>query len=156
MRRTVRSSSVQMAERPRPAPGQRLQQIARGEAGVDDVLHQQDVLVLNRIVQILGDAHHAGRAPAVGPPKLEIARKSILTGMSMARASAVRKNTEPLSTPISFKIPPAILLADLRGHFADARGDLLLGEQDALDSGGGVTARSPQAASENCPCAGRI
>src|SRR5580700_6174655 len=39
--------------------------------------------------------------------KLEIARKSIFTGSSMWRVNAVRKYTEPLSTPISFTARPA-------------------------------------------------
>ena len=38
--------------------------------------------------------------------KLEIARKSIFTGISRCRASSVRKNTEPLSTPISLSVRP--------------------------------------------------
>ena len=38
--------------------------------------------------------------------KLEMPRKSILTGTSMCRASAVRKKTEPFSTPISLTVLP--------------------------------------------------
>ncbi len=38
--------------------------------------------------------------------KLEMARKSTFTGTSMWRASAVRKKTEPFSTPISFSTRP--------------------------------------------------
>ena len=37
--------------------------------------------------------------------KLEIARKSIFTGIVSSRASAVRKKTEPFSTPISLRLP---------------------------------------------------
>src|ERR1700689_2237327 len=45
--------------------------------------------------------------PGVFPPKLEIARKSIFTGISIARARAVRKKTDPFSTPISLTSRPA-------------------------------------------------
>src|ERR1700722_5388302 len=44
--------------------------------------------------------------PGVSPPKLEIARKSIFTGMSTERAKAVRKKTDPFSTPTSFNSRP--------------------------------------------------
>src|SRR6185295_19353429 len=49
------------SQRPGAAAGQRLQEIARCETGIDDVFDQQHVFVLNRLVQILGDAHHALR-----------------------------------------------------------------------------------------------
>src|SRR5580693_6772570 len=44
--------------------------------------------------------------PGAAPPNAEIARKSIFTGISMARASAVRKNTAPFSTATSFRSRP--------------------------------------------------
>src|ERR1035437_16942 len=49
----------------RPA-GQGLQQVAQGEAGIDDILDQQYVFALDALIQILGDAHHAGGAALVG------------------------------------------------------------------------------------------
>src|SRR5260370_20088610 len=53
-------------ERPRPSAGQGLQEITRGEAGVDDVLDQKHVFILNRLVQIFRDADHALRAAVIG------------------------------------------------------------------------------------------
>src|SRR5580692_3135145 len=44
--------------------------------------------------------------PGVSRPKLEMARKSIFTGMSIARAKAVRKKTDPFNTPTSFTSRP--------------------------------------------------
>ena len=38
--------------------------------------------------------------------KLEIPRKSTLTGTSICRASAVRKKTEPFNTPTIFTVLP--------------------------------------------------
>ena len=38
--------------------------------------------------------------------KLEIASKSIFTGISISRARAVRKKIDPLSTPTSFNDRP--------------------------------------------------
>src|SRR5579872_2106 len=45
--------------------------------------------------------------PGVFTPKLEIARKSIFTGISMARAKAVKKKTDPFRTPMSFTSRPS-------------------------------------------------
>jgi hypothetical protein len=39
-----------------------LQQVAQGEAGIDNVLHQEDILALDALIQILGDAYYAGLA----------------------------------------------------------------------------------------------
>src|SRR5579885_1285758 len=44
--------------------------------------------------------------PGAPFPKLEIARKSIFTGISIARANSVKKNTAPFNTAISFKSRP--------------------------------------------------
>src|SRR5579872_1190736 len=44
--------------------------------------------------------------PGTPFPKLEIARKSIFTGISMARANSVRKKTAPFRTAMSFKSRP--------------------------------------------------
>jgi len=54
------------SQRIRPAPRQVLQQIASGEAGVDDVLHQHHVFALDAFIQILRDSHQPRRASLVG------------------------------------------------------------------------------------------
>src|ERR1035438_580532 len=48
------------------AAGQVLQEVAEREAGIDDILDQQHVLAFDAVVEILGDAHHAGSTAAVG------------------------------------------------------------------------------------------
>ena len=51
----------------------------------------------------------------------------------MRRASSVRKNTEPLSTPISFSVLPRYRSEISRRHFGDALVNLFLGKKDPLD-----------------------
>ena len=101
----------------------------RGEAGVDDVFHQQNVFVLNGIVQILGDAHHAGggAAEAGNRQEIDLHRDFDGAGQSGQEKDGAFQNAYQL------QVAAAIFFADLRGHFADARRDLFFGEQDAFD-----------------------
>src|SRR5580704_6880467 len=49
------------SDRSRSAACKRLQQIARRQAGVDNVFNKQDVFVLDGVVKIFSDAHHSRR-----------------------------------------------------------------------------------------------
>src|SRR5260370_22480573 len=64
----ARSAVEQRAESQRiwPASGQVLEQIARGEPGVDDVLHQHHVFALDAVIQVLRDSHQAWPTSLVG------------------------------------------------------------------------------------------
>src|SRR5262245_2294044 len=48
------------------AARQRLQQVAQRKSGVDNILYKDHVLSLDALVEVLGDAYHAGGAALVG------------------------------------------------------------------------------------------
>ena len=41
--------------------GERLQKVAGGQTGVDDIFHEQDVFILYRLVKVFGDPHQTRR-----------------------------------------------------------------------------------------------
>ena len=131
------------SQRARLASGQRLQQVARGEAGIHDIFHQQNIFVLNGMIQVLGDSHHAWSTVAKARNRQEIDLERNLDG---ARQSG-QKEYRAFQHRDQFQVTTLILRADFRRHFLDALVHLLFGEQDPFDA-----RRSRQRTASFKPC----
>ena len=71
IRRTRRSNSVHTSSDAGPAAAQLPEDVGAGEAGVDDVLHQDHVAAVHVVVEVLHDPHPA-RALGVGGDAQEV------------------------------------------------------------------------------------
>src|SRR5665213_1925322 len=120
-------------ERARAAAGQRLQEITRGETGIDDVFDQQYIFVSNGLIEIFGDTDQAGRGAARGAAEAGDRQEVNLNRYSEGAGERGEEKDGALEYGYQLKIASAIFFADFSGDFADAGGDLLFREQDPLD-----------------------
>src|SRR5690242_17222126 len=107
----------------------------RGEAGIDDVLHQQDVLVLNRMVQVLRDTDQAWSSVTGGAGKTGDGEEVDFNGDLDSARQCCQKKYRTLQHSYELEVASRVFRADFRGHLADAAIDLVFGEQNPLDSG---------------------
>src|SRR5271157_728148 len=114
-------------------PRQVLQEVAQRETGVHDVLHQEDVLALDGLVQVLGDAHHARGAALVREAgdrqEVHLHRDVDVAGQRGEEKDGALEHAHQLQNAAG------VMVRDFGGYLADPLVDLLLGEEHARQAG---------------------
>ena len=97
-----------------------------GQAGVDDVLHDEHVLVLDGTRQVLRDLHDAAR---LRPLAVRAHAEEVDAQRQVDGAHQVgREDEAPLEHADQHQVASGVVARDVRAELADARGDLLGGE----------------------------
>ena len=118
------------------AAAQVLHQVAQRQAGVDDVLDDEDVAALDVLGEVLEDAHHAAglRTGTVGRHG-----HPVHGHVGLHRAAQVRHGHDSTVEHTNHEdFPPRIVGVDLGSDLADTRGHLLIGVQNAVEIFGNV------------------
>src|SRR5665811_1889122 len=104
-------------ERGRLAAAQVLEKVAKRESGVDDVFDDEHVTSGDLEIQVLEDAHHAGR----------------IGGRTVARHG--HEEHRPLEHADKEDLPPLVVARDLGGEVLDPGGQLLAADEHLCDRG---------------------
>src|SRR5205823_2428692 len=106
-------------QRARVPPAQVPQEVVQGEPRVDDVLDDQDVLSLDRRVEVLQDPHHPG---GIGQRAIAGHRHEVELAGQVDRAHQVgQEEDRSLQDPEQQDLTAAVVAADLGSQLAHAR-----------------------------------